>query len=149
MDINTLYRILLVRFDYLTARCDLPIIVKWGFDIQAKKEYEFIERLVSELNQQLGITNVRISSNQIGTYDELEQIFDSIISNLNHQTSTSQLGYLNLSLRDFVELTDADVDEGVWQKFNFFDFKLPVRVIDRSTFVLNEKHILPVIIIDI
>lgn len=145
---NQLYRLLLIRFRYLGARCDFPIIIKWGPSLEAQYEVEFINKVLEQLENSLGVENVQIINNYVGTYQNLNPAFQGMIGSINHQTPTSQIRGLKVDVKKFVELTEEDINAGYVEKFELFHANFPVRVIDHSQLVLDEIEILPLIVIE-
>lgn len=145
---DKLYRILVIRFDYLTAKCLFPIILNWTELNKATYELEIMNKIIGELNLIPGILKVRVVHNRVGTYADLNNEFNVIIGDINYNTPNSQIKTLSVDHKIFKQLSQEDIQQGFVERFALNRMYFPVRVQDPSTFTLSDLTELPMLVIE-
>lgn len=143
-----MYRLIIIRFNYLSAKCLFPIILNWQETLMAKYEIEIMNKIISELQDSLGITKVQICHNKVGYYPELQNEFDEAIGNIDYNTEVSQIKILPVDHKIFKSITDEDEFNGRVENFILNRMSFPVRVIDHDQFILETMGNLPLLIIE-
>ncbi len=144
---NKYYRIIIVKFDYITAKCLFPIILNWSETNQASYEIKILNKIIAELETALGITKVRVVHNRIGNYEDLNQEFNGIIGDINFNSTNSQISKLSVDLKKFLPLTDSDIQIGTVEKFQLQRTYFPVKVVEPTNLTLNILQALPMLVI--
>lgn len=144
-----LYRLLLIKFKYLEATCLFPIIINWEASIKAKYEMEIIEKILVQIRQSLGVSDVKILINRVESLEFLQGEFDSIIGEMNDNTPTSQIRTLSIEVKKYIEYDNNDLKDSEFKSFKYHKMHFPIRVVDHSKFVLSEHNFFPVITIEV
>jgi hypothetical protein len=145
---DKLYRIVVIRFDYTSAKCLFPIILNWEQTTKAVYEIEIMNKIIAELETALGVTKVRVVHNRISTYEDLKNEFNGIIGDINYNTPNSQLRTLSVDLKRFKPLTPFDIENGTIEKFELHSMHFPIKVNDPSNLTLTILEQLPMLVIE-
>ena len=143
-----LYRLLVIKFDCLTAKCLFPLIINWEDTQSAAYEKNIIDKIIQELEGSLLITKVRVVHNKVDHFSALQSEFDSIIGDIDYNTEISQLRVLNVHQKTFLQLTYDDMNNGLVEKFHLTKFAFPIRVSDPEKITLQEFGIFPILVIE-
>ena len=145
---NELYRIIVIRFDYISAKCLFPIILNWQEATKATYEIEILNKIIAELETALGVSKVRIVHNRISSYEDLKNEFNGIIGDINYNATDSQLRTLSVDLKRFKPLTDFDIENGTIEKFELHSMHFPIKVNDPTNLTLSILEQLPMLVIE-
>ena len=110
-------RILVISFECNGAKCLFPIILNWELRSKAEFEREIINKIILELEKGMCISKVRVAQNRIGPYSELKDEFDHIIGLINYETSSSRVMTMRTDMKEFIPLTDEEINGGLIEKF--------------------------------
>jgi hypothetical protein len=143
-----LYRIKIVKFEFISHKCLLPIILKWEIDLQAKYEYQIINKIINELQNSLGVSDVRVVHNKVDTFESIQKDFTSVFENINFNSEDSSIKNLSVNLKRFLDLDEKDFTNDIVEKFKLFKMAFPVRIIDHTKGIINNNFELPIIVIE-
>lgn len=142
-----LFRLVVVKFEYIGTKCLFPIILNWDKIIKANFEIEIMNKIITQLESALGITNVRVVQNRVGTLSDLNDEFNTIIGDINFNSQNSQIKALQIDVKVFRPLTQEEIQQFTVEKFTLYRMNFPVKIFDFNQ-ILSGENELPMLVIE-